>query len=235
MAIEWHELADLEAAGEAAALHVVNRMAEALAAGEYATLAISGGSTPKVLFERLAAAPFSWNRVHIFWVDERMVPPNHADSNFRMAQETLLTPAQFSETQIHRIRGELDPEAATRQYTEEIRKFFHLPAGALPSFDLVHLGLGADGHTASLFPGGPLIEDRTHIAAAVYVDNLRAWRVTLLPGVLVAAREILFFTAGGDKREVTQDVVHGPYEPHRWPSQVIIRNAAHIVWFVGGT
>jgi 6-phosphogluconolactonase len=126
----------------------------------------------------------------------------------------------------------LDPQVAARQYTEEIQNFFRLEQGVLPSFDLLHLGLGSDGHTASLFPGGPLIEDRTNVASAVYVEKLKTWRITLLPGALLAAREILFFT-GPDKAEVIETVVHGAYDPLRWPSQVVIRNAANIVWFTG--
>ncbi|MBI3665830.1 MAG: 6-phosphogluconolactonase [Acidobacteria bacterium] len=234
MAIQWHERPDLETAAEAAAQYVIGRLEEARKDRGFATLALSGGTTPQVLFARLAASPFRWDGVHVFWVDERVVPPAHSDSNYRLAQEALLGPARIPEGQIHRIRAELPAESAAQQYTENIRQFFRLTEGTLPSFDVLHLGLGADGHTASLFPGEALVDDRSGIAAAVHVAKLTTWRITLLPGVLLAARQILFFTAGGEKAPIIHTVLHEPYDPHRWPSQIVIHSGRNVAWFLGG-
>jgi 6-phosphogluconolactonase len=231
MSVEWHELGDPEAAAEAACHFVLARLQDALSGREYATLALSGGSGPKRLFERLAGAPFPWNRVHFFWVDERCVPPTHPDSNFRLAQELLLGPARIAKSQIHRIHGELRPELAARRYTDDIRAFFGLEGEDKPEFDLVHLGLGPDGHTASLFPGEPLIEDRSGIAAAVFVEKLHSWRVTLLPGVLLAARHIFFFITGAEKADALHAVLSEEYDPLRWPAQLITHHARNVACF----
>jgi len=232
MSVEWHELEDAEAVIEAAAHFVLGRLEDALAGREYATLALSGGSSPKELFRRLAAARFQWERVHFFWVDERCVPPTHDDSNFRLAQETLLSLAHISKHQIHRIAGELRPELAARRYAEEIQEFFGLEEDAQPHFDVVQLGLGPDGHTASLFPGEPLIENRSGIAAAVYVEKFNTWRVTLLPGALLAARHTFFLTTGEEKADAVHAVLTEEYNPLRWPAQVITHHGRKVVWFL---
>jgi 6-phosphogluconolactonase len=234
MPIEWHEHADLEKAADAAAAYVIANLHAARVARGVAAIAVSGGSTPKILFQKMAASPASWDGIHFFWVDERSVPPLHPDSNYGMARRALLEPARIPEAQIHRIQGELDPQLAAQKYIEDIRGFFKLQNGALPSFDVLQLGLGADGHTASLFPGGPLVDDRAGIAAAVYVEKMHTWRITLLPGVLLAAREVFYFTGGGDKAAIIRTVTEGPLDPHKWPSQVVIRSDRKVVWFVGG-
>lgn len=231
MSVQWHELDDAEAAAEAAAHFLLSRLENALSGRPRATVALSGGSGPKALLGRLAAARFDWAPVHFFWVDERSVPPSHADSNFRLAQECLLGPARIPKTQVHRIAGELRPELAAQRYVEEIQGFFG-SEGEAPRFDVVHLGLGPDGHTASLFPGEPLIEDRSGIAAAVYVEKLNAWRVTLLPGALLAARHTFFLTTGEEKAEAVRAVLTEEYDPQRWPAQVITHHGRNVVWFL---
>ena len=232
MSVQWHELADPEAVAEAAAHFVLGRLEDALAGREVASLAVSGGSSPRGLFRKLAAARFPWDRVHFFWVDERSVPPSHNDSNFRLAQELLLAPARVSKHQIHRIPGELRPELAARRYAEEIQQFYDLEDTAQPHFDVIQLGLGPDAHTASLFPGEPLIEDRAGIAAAVYVEKLNTWRVTLLPGALLAARHTLFVTTGEEKADAVHAVLTEEYNPLRWPAQVITHHGRNVVWFL---
>lgn len=232
MSVQWHELTDAEAVAEAAARFVVGRLEDALAGREYATLALSGGSGPKGLLRRLAGTRFRWDRVHFFWVDERSVPPTHEESNFRLAQELFLGPARISKQQIHRIPGELRPEVAARRYAEEIQRFFGVEEESQPHFDVVQLGLGPDGHTASLFPGEPLIEDRTGVAAAVYVDKLNTWRVTLLPGALLAARHTLFITTGEEKADAVRAVLTEEYNPLQWPAQVVTHHGRHVVWFL---
>ena len=232
MSVVWHEHETADAGAEAAAQFVLSRLEDALAGPGAATVALSGGSGPRAMFARLAAAPFRWDRVHFFWVDERCVPITHPDSNFRTALETLLRPARIPHAQIHRIVGELRPEAAAARYVEEIRDFFGLEDDAQPRFDVIHLGLGPDGHTASLFPGEPLLEDRAGIAAAAYVEKLNSWRVTLLPGALLAARHTVLLATGEAKREAVRAVLAGEYDPQRWPAQLIVHHGRHVVCFV---
>src|SRR5207249_6007969 len=127
-------------------------------------------------------------------------------SNYRLADECLIRPAQIPHRQVHRICGEMTPKTAAARYAEEIRDFFGLGEGEFPHFDLVHRGMGPDAHTASLFPGDPLLEDREHIAAPVYVEKLKQWRVTLLPGALLAAKHTVFLVTGEDKAEAVRNV-----------------------------
>jgi 6-phosphogluconolactonase len=232
MSVQWHELDNLEAAAEAASHFILQRLADALSGRPYATLAVSGGSTARVLFSRLAAARFPWDRVQVFWVDERCVPPQHPESNYGLARESLLEPLRIPESHAHRIRGELRPDEAGRRYIEEIREFFGVEEGRLPSFDVLHLGLGSDAHTAGLFPGEPLLEDRAGVAAAVYIEKLNSWRVTLLPGVLLAARHTCLLTAGKAKAEAVRAVLNEPYDPLRWPAQVVTHHGRHVVCFL---
>ena len=218
---------DAGAAAAECARRLAGVLGEALEGTGRATLAVSGGSTPRLLFDSLAGAGLPWGRIHVFWTDERAVPPDHPQSNYRLAMEHLLGPAGVPPAQAHRMAGELPPEEAARLYTGELRGFFGLSPGALPCFDAVHLGMGADGHTASLFPGSPLLEDRANIAAAAFNGAVQPpWRVTLLPGVLAAARHTVFLVAGEDKAGVVREVLEGPYEPRQLPSQMIHRLGA---------
>jgi 6-phosphogluconolactonase len=202
-----------------------------------ATLAVSGGSTPRLMFQSMAGRPFNWKGIEIFQVDERCVPPDHAESNFRMLSEALLTAVSIRESQVHRIKGELPPDDAARDYINEIRRTFEaqgLTGGPLPVFDCIQRGTGPDAHTASLFPGEPLIADRTRIAAAV--DATRAgmqgamrYRVTLLRGVLESARHTLCLATGAEKAEALHKVLKGPSDPMQLPSQIV---SADTVWYL---
>ena len=221
-----------ERAASAAAEFTLDRLAQALEDREKATLAVSGGSTPRLMFEQLAASRFDWHRVHIFWVDERCVSPDHADSNYRMVREALLDPVGIAADQIHRIEGELEPEEASRRYGAAIREFFQLGEGKFPVFDVVHLGMGADGHTASLFPGSSLIDDQTGIVAAAYAASRKSHRVTLLPWAILAARHVFFLVAGADKETTLRRVLEGPINPTDLPTQRIARERQDIEWFV---
>jgi 6-phosphogluconolactonase len=196
-----------------------------------ATLAISGGSSPKPMFDGLARAAIPWDRVHIFWVDERCVPPTDDASNYRSANERLIAPAGIPESNVHRIQGELDPHAAAALYEEQVRVFFGLSGGELPRFDIVHRGIGADAHTASLFPGQSLIETGKGVAAPVFAPQFNQWRVTLLPGVLEAARNTVILATGADKAEAVRAVFNEPYDPVKFPAQIAARQAA---WFLDG-
>lgn len=219
---------DAKQAAEACGAHIVERLREAIERKGRATLAISGGSSPRPMFEYFSRTQFAWDKVHVFWVDERGVPPTDAQSNFKLANEAWLAPAQYPAANIHRIQAELDPKIAAQRYVEDLRAVL----GDKPEFDVIHQGMGPDGHTASLFPGEPLIDDREGIAAAVWVEKFKQWRITLLPGILLAARHTVMLVAGRDKAGVLKTVLEGPYEPQKYPSQVIARNGRDVQWFV---
>jgi len=232
MSVQHHVYPSPELAAEACSNQVCARLEEALSGRSFATLAVSGGTTPRLLFERLARAPLPWNSIHLFWVDERAVPPTDTASNYRLAEETLIRPARIPRRNVHRIQAEFKPESAARRYADEIREFFGLEAGDIPRFDVIQRGMGADGHTASLFPGEPLIEDRERIAAAVFVEKLQQWRVTLLPAVLQAASHTVFLVTGEDKAEAVRMVFKDPYDPMRCPAQMASHHGRGVTWFL---
>ena len=211
---------------------IIGELELILRSSDFATLAISGGSTPKLMFNAMAALPFDWSRLQIFWVDERCVPPDDAQSNYKLAKEHLLDRTDIQPRNVHRIRGEQPPEEAAADYIEEIRSSFGLGAGQLPSFDIIHRGIGDDAHTASLFPGEPLIGDRTGIAAHVYVEKLHMHRVTLLPGVLMTAKKTVILAAGADKADPIVNVFRGPEDPFKFPCQIATRGAHNAFWFL---
>uniref|UniRef100_Q01VT6 6-phosphogluconolactonase n=1 Tax=Solibacter usitatus (strain Ellin6076) TaxID=234267 RepID=Q01VT6_SOLUE len=232
MSAHWQKLPDAQAAAEACAHHIIGRLDEAISGQEFASFAISGGSSPKPMFHILAATNFPWDRVHIFWVDERCVPPTDDASNYKMAMEYLIKPAHIPQRNVHRVFGELAPPAAAKRYVEEIREFFGLAEGELPRFDLVHRGMGPDAHTASLFPGEPLIDDREGIAAPVYVEKFHQWRVTLLPGVLLAAKHTVFLAVGEDKTDAVRAVFKEEYDPKKYPAQIASHHGRGVMWFM---
>ncbi len=232
MSLHWHKLADAQAAAEAAAHHIVNILEEVLFGQDQATIAISGGSTPKLLFQVLARTPFEWQRVHFFFVDERCVPPADDASNFKLADDYFFRFAHIPHRNIHRVLGELTPEVAAKRYVEEIREFFGLEDGEMPHFDIVHRGMGPDAHSASLFPGEPLIEDRENIAAAVYAEKFHQWRVTLLSAALCAAKHTVFVVAGADKAEAVRAVFQEEYDPMKYPAQIASHHARGVSWFL---
>lgn len=221
-----------EECAEHCAAHILERLRDTLKHHEFATIALSGGHTPKLMFAKLAAAGFDWSHVHFFWVDERCVPPESDESNFKLANEALLTPARIPATNIHRVKGELAPAEAAAAYISDIQNFFQLGSTELPVFDLMHRGIGNDAHTASLFPGEPLIRDRTGIAAAVYVEKLKSHRVTLLPGMLLAARATVIQAEGEDKAQPIYNVLFGPEDPMQYPCQIAARGSEKAVWFL---
>ena len=188
-------------------------------------VALSGGSTPHALYNRLAQAKFAkrlaWDRVHVYFGDERTVPPDHADSNFRMARETLLDHVPVPATQIHRIEGEaLDPHAAALKYTRILTKNLPLSAQGVVQFDLLLLGVGIDGHIASLFPGTPVLHERARLVEAVHVEKLDTWRVTVTLPVIDHARHVLILVSGEDKAPIMRDVFSTRQTPP-YPVQLI--------------
>jgi 6-phosphogluconolactonase len=219
-------------AAAACAARIARGIGSAVAERPAATLAVSGGTAVKLLFPALLAQGIPWDRVHLFWVDERGVPPADEQSNFRLANELLVVPSGIPPANVHRIRGELDAAEAAALYTAEIRRLFGLDGPAIPEFDVIHHGMGPDGHTASLFPGELLIEDRRGIAAGIYVPHVKQWRITLLPAPLLAARDTVFFATGSEKAEALREVLEGEYRPLQYPSQMVSRNARRVSWFV---
>jgi 6-phosphogluconolactonase len=221
-----------QAAATACAAWVLQELRAVLAIQHVARIAVSGGSSPKLMFGTFAKTPFDWSRVHVYWVDERCVPPDDPQSNYKLAKETWLAPSGVPAENIHRIAGELPPAEAAAKYVDEIRKSFGLRENDLPAFDIIHRGMGPDAHTASLFPGEPLIGDRTGTAAAVYVSKVKMNRVTLLPGVLLAAKKTVLLAAGEDKAEPLFQVLRGPEDPFRFPCQIATRGALNALWFI---
>lgn len=210
---------------------ILETLTAALSRAPQATIAISGGSSPKLLFTEMAKAAFDWSKLHIFWVDERCVPPTDSQSNFKLANDTLLEAAKISEKNIHRVYGELPPEEGARRYNTDIKTFFALGDGQLPVFDVLHRGMGPDAHTASLFPGEPLIANRSGIAAHVWVEKMKMDRVSLLPGVLLAAKTTVLQVSGAEKAEATRHVLKEPEDYFRYPCQIASRSAK-AVWFL---
>jgi 6-phosphogluconolactonase len=227
-----HRYSSPDATAEACAQFVIGVLKQALSAREFATLAVSGGSTPKLMFQKLAVSGFPWERVHLFWVDERCVPPTDSASNFKLTDDSFIQPAHMPPQQVHRILGELDPQVAARRYADELRQFFGLAEGEMPHFDLIHRGIGPDAHTASLFPGEPLIDDHQNLTAAVYAPQFKQWRVTLLPGPLMAAKQTVMLVAGEDKVEAIRAVFQDPYEPKKYPAQIATREGDPVTWFL---
>jgi 6-phosphogluconolactonase len=232
MSIHSYVQADAQEASAACARKILELLEGRLATEPAATLAISGGSTPKLLFGELAKSRFDWSRVHLFWVDERGVPPADPQSNYKLAREHFIEPARFPSGNVHRIQAELEPDVGARLYADEIRGFFKLGDGGMPQFDIIHRGMGPDTHTASLFPGEPLIDDHENLVVAVYVEKFKQWRITLLPGVLEAPRHTIMLVAGADKAEPLRAVLHGPLDPKKHPVQIGTYNRGNAMWFL---
>ncbi|HEU5342692.1 6-phosphogluconolactonase [Edaphobacter sp.] len=200
---------------------------DAINARGRARIAISGGTTPKAMFALLAdpAKPFAkevpWSKLDLYWVDERCVPPDHPDSNYRMTNEALLSKVPLAPERVHRMEGELDPAVAAARYESTIRNTFRLEGAETPTFDLILLGMGDDGHTASLFPDTEALNDLTDIVTANFVPQKDTWRITLTWPVINQGREVAFLIEGAAKAQVLHDVLLGPYQPDTYPSQVI--------------
>jgi 6-phosphogluconolactonase len=227
-----HVSATAAGACAACAVHLGGLLKRALDIEPLASLAVSGGNSPAAMFDLLAVQDVDWNRVHLFWVDERAVPPGDARSNFGMALAHLIEPAAIPEGNIHRIAGEISPHEAARRYQHDIRAYFRCGLDTLPRFDVIQLGIGDDGHTASLFPGDPLVENRESIAAAVYSQPAAEWRVTLLPGVLLAARDAVVLATGDSKADAIYLAQLGGYNPVLCPAQILTREGRGAAWFV---
>lgn len=189
------------------------------------SVALSGGNTPRALYSLLATDAYrtkiDWSKVHVFWGDERCVPPDDEQSNYRMARETLLLHVPIPQPNIHRIRAEMpDHNVAAEDYEKQLRSFFQFESD-LPRFDLILLGMGPDGHTASLFPGTAALQDTTHLVIANYVEKFGTFRITLTYPVINNAANILFLVSGADKAQVLKEILEGKNQPELYPSQKI--------------
>lgn len=198
--------------------------------------ALSGGSTPKKLYSLLAepksATRIPWHDVHLFWGDERCVPPDHPDSNYGMVREVLQRNITIPPGNVHRIRGEIPPEEAAAEYEAVLREFFRIGREKLPRFDLALLGLGEDGHTASLFPGSPVLDESERLAVASYVAKLDAHRVSLTLPVLNHAAAVAFLVVGERKRSIVSRVARHPDENSVLPAQRVQPLGGKLLWLL---
>lgn len=192
-----------------------------------ARIAISGGSTPQATFKLLAdpARPFlatvPWDKLQLFWVDERCVPPGNPESNYGVCRDLLLTKVPIPDGNVFRMEGELDPEEAASRYESTLRNVMKLEGAEAPAFDLVVLGMGPDGHTASLFPNTEALNEMGRLVVANHVPQKSTWRVTLTWPVINQAAEVAFEVEGGSKTDIVTEVLTGPRDPERLPSQLI--------------
>jgi 6-phosphogluconolactonase len=225
--IEYRVVADAAALAAQAAEQMTQAAEKAAATRGVARIAVSGGSTPKAAFQLLADAAqpwrarMPWDKLELFWVDERCVPPDDADSNYRMTREALLDKVPLKPEQVHRMEGELEPAVAAARYESLLRNRFRLEGAETPRFDLVALGMGPDGHTASLFPHTEAIHEMGLLVAANHVPQKNTWRLTLTWPVINAAASVFFLIGGADKAETVRDVFTGTRDVERLPSQLI--------------
>jgi 6-phosphogluconolactonase len=200
-------------------------------------VALSGGSTPKLLYKLLASEEYrgriAWDRVQFYFGDERWVPHTGKDSNFKLANDYLFQPLGIHTSRVFPMPTEgLEPQQAAEQYEATIRREFALASREMPRFDLVFLGMGDDGHTASLFPHTAALREYGKLVAANHVDTLDTWRITLTAPVLNAAGHVLFMVAGESKAPALKQVLEGDYDPKEYPSQLLREASGHVTWLV---
>ena len=231
------QIVNTEVLSRRAAEEIILSIKKKLEVHDFFTLVLSGGSTPRNIFALLASdtalrAQIPWERIHFFWGDERHVPPDHEESNYRMANEVILSRVPVPEKNIHRIKSE-NPDAgnAAEQYEEELHKFFKLKRGELPRFDCVLLGMGTDGHTASLFPWTEALHEESHLVIANWVEQFRTYRITLTLPVLNNADFVMFIVSGKEKAKMLKKVLEGR-NPTPLPSQRIEPNQGRLMWLL---
>jgi len=229
---------DAGSLSRAAAKLIVRQIGEQLQKKEYFAFALSGGSTPKSLYSLFANdAAFNtkvpWNKVHFFWGDERHVSPDHPESNYRMANETMLSKLPVPQENIHRVISEnSDAESAAAQYEQELRAFFHLTIGQLPRFDCVLLGMGPDGHTASLFPETSALNIQERMVVANWIEKFESYRITMTAPVFNNADCVIFMISGDKKAETLHLVLQGEKQPHHFPAQLIQPAYGRLLWII---
>lgn len=227
IAVEYRVYDGPNALAHAAAEHFLDLAQKSVAARGKARAAVSGGSTPRRTFELLAnprekfLEAMPWTKLELYFVDERAVPPTDKDSNYRMTREAMLDRVPIKSEQVVRIEGELPPEEAAARYESTIRNQFRLEGAEVPRFDMLALGMGDDGHTASIFPHTDAIHELGRIAYANHVPQKDTWRVTLTWPVIIEASDVFFLIGGEDKADPLHRVLQGPYDPETLPSQLI--------------
>jgi len=240
MAAEIKIASDRQEVCRIAADRVLDSAKRAVQSSGRCTIALSGGSTPKDLYALLAGegrwrAEFPWKHTHFFWGDERHVPPDHDESNYRMVKEAMLSKAPVPASNVHRIKSENpDAAAAAKGYERELRSFFELRRGHVPRFDIVLLGLGPEGHTASLFPGTKALCERKRLVVSNWVGKFYTDRITLTAPVFNQAHEVVFVVCGDDKALALEGVLEGRHEPDQLPAQLIRPKKGKLLWLLDG-
>ena len=226
---------DTDTLSHEAAQYIVRLANEAIVTRGRFSIALSGGSTPKALYGLLATEPYlsqiNWSSVEIFWSDERCVPPDDPDSNYAMANEVLLSKIPIQLHQVHRMPAEkADRDAASQDYTLEMQRVFG--TNGIPAFDLIQLGMGPEGHTASLFPHQQSLREQERLVMPVSVPKPPPPRLTFTPPLLNAARHVLFLVTGSEKAGAVQAVLEGPYQPEEYPTQLVRPAAGEVTWML---
>jgi len=231
-------LGDANSIAQTAAAEFLEAARESVREKGSFSIALAGGSTPKTLYSLLASNPLlqakvPWGKIQFFFGDERHVPPDHTESNFRMAKEAMLAKAPIDPKQVHRIKAEKRNAAeAAVQYEDDLRASFGLAADELPRFDLVLLGMGPEGHTASLFPGTKALKEERQLVVSNWVGKLYTDRITLTPPVLNNAARVIFMVHGEEKAPALKAVLEGPYEPDQLPAQLVRPKLGKVLWLV---
>jgi len=226
---------DSDILATAVADHILDTAQESVSSHGMFAIALSGGSTPLPVYQLLAQPPYSeempWEYVHIFWSDERTVPPGHEKSNFSAANRILIEPLSLPEQNIHRIKGEIEPQEAADEYEQDIRD---LVGGQPPSFDLILLGLGPDAHTASLFPHSSALVSppKSRLVVPNFVEKLDSWRITFTPRLINAARHVAFLVTGDEKADCVYQVLAGRHQPVNVPAQAIRPDNGALSWYL---
>ena len=222
---------DLNALVEEAADRVASAARSALSDHEFFSIALSGGSTPEPVYRRLTEEPYrsaiDWARVRVYFGDERCVPPDSAQSNYHMAQGAMLSKVPIPPQNVFRMRGEIDPNDAAIEYGKLLKE--HFQDGGL---DLILLGMGDDGHTASLFPGTEALKETKHRCVANFVPKMNTWRITMSAPFINKADRVMFMVSGAGKAQRVAEVLEGPRDPERLPSQLIHPVNGHLTWLL---
>jgi len=238
MTSEIHLVADANELNHVAAAEFLRQAIAAVQSKSFFTVALSGGSTPKSLYALLANdaalhAQVPWDKIHFFWGDERHVPPDHADSNYRMAHEALLAKVPVPTAHIHRIEAEhSDANHVATAYEQTLQEFFQVPTRQIPQFDLILLGMGPDGHTASLFPGTAALNEQTRLVVANWVEKFNAYRITFTLPLLNNAACIVFLVSGEEKADTLHLVLQEEQQPRRFPSQLVRPTHGRLLWLI---
>ena len=198
-------------------------------------VALSGGSTPKAMFDLLSEEPYKdsipWLQVHLFWGDERHVPPDNKDSNYRMTREHLLSKIDIPPKNVHRVEAEnSDAKQVATNYQKHLQQYFNLSKRETPQFDLVFLGMGDDGHTASLFPGTDAVHDFENLVAAPWVEKFNSHRITITPKVINNSDRVIFLVKGEEKADALVRVIEGEKDIDRYPAQVVDPTHGSVLW-----